>query len=58
MHSSWILSGRSPGRGFVGGLLAVFLAVSIPRIIGKNSIVMLVLSGIIVSGLTGSLWEL
>lgn len=43
------------GGAFVGGLLAVFLAVSIPRIIGKNSIVMLVLSGIIVSGLTGSL---
>lgn len=43
------------GGAFVGGLLAVFLAVSIPGIIGKNSIVMLVLSGIIVSGLTGSL---
>lgn len=43
------------GGAFAGGLLAVFLAVSIPRIIGKNSIVMLVLSGIIVSGLTGSL---
>ena len=40
---------------FLGGLLAVLLAVSIPRIIGKNSIVMLVLSGIIVSGLMGSL---
>ena len=48
------------GGAFAGGLLAVFLAVSIPRIIGKNSIVMLVLSGIIVSGLTGSLtyWQL
>ena len=40
---------------FFGGILAVLLAVSIPRIIGKNSIVMLVLSGIIVSGLMGSL---
>lgn len=40
---------------FVGGLLAVFLAISIPQIIGKNSIVMLVLSGIIVGGLMGSL---
>lgn len=40
---------------FVGGLLAVAAAVLIPRIIGKNTIVMLVLSGIIVSGLTGSL---
>ncbi|MDO4178577.1 MAG: iron ABC transporter permease [Phascolarctobacterium sp.] len=40
---------------FVGGLLAVFTAVMIPRLIGKNTIVMLVLSGIIVGGLTGSL---
>ena len=40
---------------FIGGLLAVSLAVSIPQIIGKNSIVMLVLSGIIVGGLMGSL---
>lgn len=40
---------------FVGGLLAVGTAVLIPRLIGKNTIVMLVLSGIIVSGLTGSL---
>ena len=36
---------------FGGGLLAVGCAVLIPRIIGKNSIVMLVLSGLIVSGL-------
>lgn len=40
---------------FVGGLTAVCVAVMIPRIIGKNTIVMLVLSGIIVSGLTNSL---
>lgn len=40
---------------FVGGLTAVCIAVMIPRIIGKNTIVMLVLSGIIVSGLTNSL---
>lgn len=39
---------------FIGGLLAVSCAVLIPRIIGKNTIVMLVLSGIIVGGLTGS----
>lgn len=36
---------------FSGGLAAVAGAVLIPRIISKNSIVMLVLSGIIVSGL-------
>ena len=36
---------------FLGGLIAVACAVIIPRIIGKNSIVMLVLSGLIVSGL-------
>lgn len=40
---------------FVGGLTAVCIAVMIPKIIGKNTVVMLVLSGIIVSGLTGSL---
>lgn len=40
---------------FIGGIVAVSCAVLIPRIIGKNSIVMLVLSGIIVSGLTSSL---
>lgn len=39
---------------FVGGLAAVICAVSIPRIIGKNSIVMLVLAGIIVGGLMNS----
>ena len=36
---------------FLGGLVAVSCAIAIPRIIGKNSIVMLVLSGIIVGGL-------
>lgn len=40
---------------FVGGMLAVGCAVIIPRIIGKNSIVMLVLSGLIVSGLMNAL---
>lgn len=40
---------------FGGGLLAVGCAVLIPRIIGKNSIVMLVLSGLIVSGLMNAL---
>lgn len=40
---------------FIGGMLAVSAAVMIPKIIGKNTIVMLVLSGIIVSGLTGSI---
>ncbi len=40
---------------FVGGLAAVSCAVAIPKIIGKNSIVMLVLSGIIVGGLTSSI---
>lgn len=40
---------------FIGGILAVSCAVLIPRIIGKNTIVMLVLSGIIVGGLTNSL---
>lgn len=39
----------------LGGLIAVAMAVAIPQIIGKNSIVMLVLSGIIVSGLMGSI---
>lgn len=39
---------------FIGGLIAVSCAVSIPKIIGKNSIIMLVLSGIIVSGLMSS----
>lgn len=38
----------------MGGLLAVSCAVSIPKIIGKNSIIMLVLSGIIVTGLMSS----
>lgn len=40
---------------FCGGMLAVAVAVLIPRIIGKNSIVMLVLAGIIVGGLMSSL---
>lgn len=40
---------------FAGGMLAVGCAVFIPRIIGKNSIVMLVLSGLIVSGLMNAL---
>lgn len=40
---------------FGGGMAAVGAAVMIPRIIGRNTIVMLVLSGIIVGGLTGSL---
>ena len=40
---------------FASGMLAVGCAVIIPRIIGKNSIVMLVLSGLIVSGLMNAL---
>lgn len=40
---------------FAGGLVAVSIAVAIPKIIGKNSIVMLVLSGIIVTGLMSSI---
>lgn len=40
---------------FIGGLVAVSCAIAIPRIIGKNSIVMLVLSGIIVGGLMNAL---
>lgn len=40
---------------FLGGLLAVAFAVLIPHIIGRNSIVMLVLSGLIVSGLMSSI---
>lgn len=39
---------------FIGGMAAVSVAIMIPKIIGKNTIVMLVLSGIIVSGLTSS----
>jgi len=40
---------------FIGGLVAVSVAILIPRVIGRNTIVMLVLSGIIVTGLTSSL---
>ena len=40
---------------FCGGLLAVAMALIIPRIIGKDSILMLVLAGIIVGGLMSSL---
>ncbi|MDY6084222.1 MAG: iron ABC transporter permease [Dialister sp.] len=40
---------------FFGGLIAVSCTVAIPKIIGKDSIVMLVLSGIIVGGLMGSI---
>ena len=40
---------------FIGGLIAVSIAIMIPRIIGRNSIVMLVLSGIIVAGLMSSI---
>lgn len=40
---------------FLGGILAVSCAVLIPRLIGKTSIVMLVLSGLIVSGLMNSI---
>ena len=39
---------------FAGGILAVSAAVLIPRLIGKNSVVMLVLAGIIVGGLMSS----
>ena len=40
---------------FAGGLAAVILTVSIPKIIRKNSTLMLVLAGIIVGGLTSSI---
>lgn len=39
---------------FMGGLIAVVLTTAIPRIIRNNSIVMLVLAGIIVGGLMSS----
>lgn len=40
---------------FAGGMIAVAAAVAIPKIIGKNTIIMLVLAGIIVGGMAGSL---
>ncbi len=40
---------------FCGGLLAVSVAVMIPRIVGRNTVVMLVLAGIIVGGFMSSL---
>lgn len=55
MHSSWILSGRSPGRGFCRWSSSCFPGGVDSTHHRENSIVMLVLSGIIVSGLTGSL---
>lgn len=39
---------------FLGGILAVTLAIIIPKILKNNSIILLVLSGIIVSGLMSS----
>lgn len=40
---------------FLGGIIAVSCAVMIPKIIGRNSIVMLVLAGIIIGGLMSSI---
>jgi iron complex transport system permease protein len=40
---------------FLGGLTAVFIAISIPRLLKNNSITILVLSGIIVSGIMSSI---
>lgn len=40
---------------FLGGVIAVSCAVIIPKIIGRNSIVMLVLAGIIIGGLMSSI---
>ena len=40
---------------FSGGILAVVLATTIPKLLKKNSIMLLVLSGIIVSGLMSSI---
>lgn len=40
---------------FLGGVIAVSCAVMIPKIIGRNSIVMLVLAGIIIGGLMSSI---
>ncbi len=40
---------------FTGGLVAVGMATVIPKIIGRNSIMMLVLAGIITGGVMGSL---
>ena len=39
---------------FAGGLLAVMLTMSLPRLVGNTSSVVLVLSGIVVSGFAGA----
>lgn len=53
-----ILSGLGPVSiqmaAFIGGLTAVMLATSIPKIMKNNSIMILVLSGIIITGLLTS----
>lgn len=50
------LSGGSIQIGaFAGGIIAVACAVMIPKIIGKQSVMMLVLAGIITGGIMGSL---
>lgn len=43
---------------FVGGILAVALTISIPKIIKRSSTIALVLSGVIVSGFCGSIMGL
>lgn len=43
------------GGAFAGGIIAVLLATMIPRLLKNNSIMLLVLSGIIVSGIMTSL---
>ena len=40
---------------FIGGIIAVFLATSIPRLLKNEAVMILVLSGIIVSGLMSSI---
>lgn len=46
------------GIAFLGGIIAVFVATTIPKIMKNNSMVMLVLSGIIVGGLLSSVMGL
>lgn len=53
-----LLNARRAGiqiGAFLGGLLAVILATTIPRLLKNNSIMMLVLSGIIVGGMMSSI---
>lgn len=56
--SAILLGAAASGIGLsalVGGLLAVLLATTIPRILRNDSTLMLVLSGVVVAGLTNAL---